>query len=336
LNPGEILANWGAYSFKTQIVTIAAGILLLMSFGLGWLSHYLRVVDQKAWADTSGPSVSVDASSNTRIEIHNYYPPGKRVPDGEGLADGWERSFYSGREFLRRVDDEIIDLGTVKVTTIALLDENQVVQWRYRIFSMIEGAAWDLRSWTVFRNADGEEISLESLLKNERIKEQINYSDIVFSIGLASNLKGETAAENLVLARKRAEWLAMAIAKFSRVSGTHRWNVGMGGNPGDNSIYGRVYMVPLGEANKQTEIGDPNEPFQRAAIVIGVDIAKEDPDFDELLSFVLAPNVSITTNLSDYELSQNPTVLMKEITDPGRYGESRNWPKDYSVGNPEE
>lgn len=336
LNPGEVLANWGSYSLKTQFVTIAAAMLFLVSVGLGWWSHYLRSVDLKASVEAGKLSVNVDASSNMRIEVHNYYPPGEKVPANDRLAEGWERSVYNGREFLRRVDAEIVDLGAVKVTTIAVLDDDQIVRWRYRIFSIIEGAAWDLKSWTVFRNADGEELPLDVLLTHKRIKEQIDFSDIVFSIGLASNLEGETADENLVLARKRAEWLAMAIAKFSMVAGKHRWAAGMGGTPGENSIHGKVFMVPLGEANIETELGDPKEPFQRAAIVVGVDIAERDPDIAEVLSFVVAPEVSATTDLSDYMLSHNPTELMKQVTDPRSYGEIRNWPDDYSVRNPEE
>ncbi|WP_291042087.1 hypothetical protein [Hyphomonas sp.] len=321
---------------KTQLVTIAASLLLVASLGLGWWSHYLRSVDLKASADAGRPRININASSSTRIEIHNYYAPGERVPTNEKLADGWERSVYNEREFLRRVDNEIIDLGAVKVTTIAVLNDDQIVEWRYRIFSIIEGAAWDLDSWTVFRNADGDELSLEVLLNHKRIKEQIDVSDIVFSIGLASNLKGQTAGENLVLAGQRAEWLAMAIAKFSMVSGKHRWGASMGGTPAENSIHGKVFMVPLGEANKETELGDPDEPFQRAAIVVGVDIAERDPDLSEVLSFVVAPGVSITTDLSDYMLSRDPTKLMRQITDPRSFGEFRNWPSDYSVRNPEE
>lgn len=336
MNPGEILASWGSYSLKTQFVTIAAAMLFLVSVGLGWWSHYLRSVDLNVLVEARTLAVNVDASSNMRIEVHNYYPPGEQVSANDRLAEGWERSVYNEREFLRRVDNEIIDLGAVKVTTIAVLNNDRIVEWRYRIFSIIEGAAWDLDSWTVFRNPDGDELSLEVLLNHKRIKEQIDVSDIVFSIGLASNLKGQTADENLVLARKRAEWLAMAIAKFSMVPGKHRWGASMGGTPGENSIHGKVFMVPLGEANIETELGDPKEPFQRAAIVVGVDIAERDPDIAEVLSFVVAPGVSVTTDLSDYMLSHNPTELMTQVTDPRSYGEIRNWPNDYSVKNPEE
>tara|TARA_R110001606_G_scaffold395550_1_gene568004 strand:- start:94 stop:1041 length:948 start_codon:yes stop_codon:yes gene_type:complete len=315
---------------------MAACVLFLASLGLGWWSHYLRVTDQNAFASGDNPGLKIEIVSSVSIEVHNHYPPGKKLAADEDLAEGWEKFAYNGRDFVRRIDNEIMDLGTVKVTTVAVLDHKGVVQWRYRIFSMIEGAAWDIDSWTVFRNADGEELSLEELLKNKRIREQIDASDIVFALGLASNLKDETVTENLVLARKRAEWLAMSVARFSAVSGAHRWSANMGGDPGEETIHGKVYMVPLGEANEETELGDPNEPLQRAAVIVGVDINKKDPDLAEMLSFVVAPEVSATTDLSNYTLSQTPTVQMREIGDLRAQREFKRWPGDYSVSNPDE
>jgi len=330
---GEILANWGSYSLKTQVVTVAAGILLLLSFGLGLWSHYLRVSDQNRPTNTAGGNVTVDVSSSIKIDVHNYYRPGQFVTEDEQLFDGWEQSVQNGRTYLWRMDNEIVDLGEVKIKTVSILNDENVVEWRYRIFSMIEGAAWDVDSWRVFRNADGIEINLETLLNNERIRQQIDFSDIVFAFGLASNLKGETADQNLLLSHQRAEWLAKAIAKFSIVSGSHRWSAEMGGEPGEGTIYGEVYMVPLGEANLETELGDPDEPFQRAAIVVGVDILQKDPDLEELLSFVVAPEISATTDLSAYMLSNNPTLKLRRIQDPRSYGELRAWPEEYSVQN---
>ena len=110
----------------------------------------------------------------------------------------------------------------------------------------------------------------------------------------------------------------------------------MGGDPGEEGIHGKVYMVPLGEANKQTELGDPDEPLQRAAVIVGVDIREKDPDLEEMLSFVVAPGVSATTDLSAYSLSGNPTAQMKEIKDPRAYGEFKKWPEEYSVRDPDE
>jgi hypothetical protein len=279
----KIAATWAAYSGLTRALIVGASLTSLATVGL-WTWAWTRMNAEAP--DAGGTTITNTVTNNITVnqETHNHYHLGDIIPADAPLATGWTRQLqHDGRTTVEAVGREEMDFGSIETKTVAEVSPTGQVTALFRFINILEGGSWDLNSWTVLRDAGGQEVPLVDRFKAGAFGDRLQFADDIVCVGLSSRqaASDETRLNNLSYGR--ALTLARAITQADVMHHPQA-----------------LYLLHLGGATTPQPIGSPSEPGQRVAVIIGVQRANKDATLSRDIVDVVARAELTATKLTDY------------------------------------
>lgn len=283
----DAFSGWASFSLLTKWAIVLAVLASVLAFGL-WVWAGVRMKEDSDKA-------AIPASNVTIIEQHNHFHIGDRIAVADPLPMGWTRKMsVDGRTTVEVATREEMDLGAVEMKTVAEVAADGEITALFRFINILEGGSWDVNSWTVLRDAGGQEVPLVARFKAGQFGDRLQFADDIICVGLSSKQQNSDADYLTNLSYQRAMTLGRAVVKGDVVQHPQT-----------------IYTLHLGGARVTTPLGAPSEPGQRAAVIIGVQRANKDAVLSRDIGDVVARAELTTTKLTDYEGADDPDKRLR-------------------------
>lgn len=279
----KFFANFAAYSGLTKALFGGAVAATVATFAL-WPWAIYQMNQDKPDTDKVVITNTVTSNVTVNMETHNHYHLGDVIPPDAPPAQGWVRTLQQGkRTTVEASTREEMDFGSVETKTVAEVSPTGEVTALFRFINILEGGSWDLNSWTVLRDAGGQEVPLADRFKAGAFGDRLQFADDIVCVGLSSRQAKSDDTRLNNLSYGRALTLARAIIRSEVMHHPQA-----------------LYLLHLGGAIAPQPIGSPSEPGQRVAVIIGVQRANKDATLSRDIVDVVARAELTATKLTDY------------------------------------
>lgn len=315
----KILTAWGAYSGLTRTLIVGACAATAAAVVLWpWAIIQMGKDSPEAGGTTVTNNVTntVTNSVTVSMETHNHYHLGDVIPPDAPPAQGWARKLQLGnRTTVEASTREEMDFGSVETKTVAEVSDTGEVTALFRFINILEGGSWDLNSWTVLRDAGGQEVPLAARFAAGAFGDRLAFADDIICVGLASRQSNSDMTRLNNLSYGRALTLARAVTQSNVMQHPQV-----------------LWVMHMGGATTPQPIGSPSEPGQRVAVIIGVQRANKDVSLHRDIADVIARAELTATKLTDYvgaadadkrlrlaapEVFRQPTTTAQPTAPPG-------------------